>query len=189
MTVQPTIQINDPTKLGRSLRAWRSVRRVKQRHAAELLCVSQATVSRWETGTEPPDEESQAILRTLMRSRLDSAADHELARFVTQSNQLVHLICDFTHILLAMSASRQREGRFERNEVIGMSLWPFASNEIIAAEEQLTALRWFDEGAPAVEFETGPNQSPDWRIVRGAVRWVRFQLSGGTFVRLVQTLS
>src|SRR5207344_2186269 len=96
------IHCGDARQLGRSLYRWRALRRIKQQHAAELLGVSQATISRWENGQLPPDEHEQLRLRTLMQARLDSAADRELARLVNHSSAAVHLVCDLTHRLLAL---------------------------------------------------------------------------------------
>ena len=106
MTV-PGYSICAADGLGRSLRLWRALRRVKQAHAAELLRVSQAMVSRWEAGTLVPDAEEQARLRELMSARLDSAGDHALARLVTGSSASAHLVCDLTHRLLAASRGRE----------------------------------------------------------------------------------
>ena len=65
----------DSRQLGRSLRVWRSVRRLKQQAVAQLMGVSQTTVSRWESGQAAPTLDEQQRLRALMAARLDSAAD------------------------------------------------------------------------------------------------------------------
>lgn len=175
--------------LGRSLRLWRALRRVKQAHAAELLQVSQAMVSRWEAGTLVPDAEEQARLRRLMAARLDSAADHALARLVTQSPGSTHLVCDLTHRLLAASRGRSRDWDFRTPELLGVSLWRFATPEIQAAEAALTEDGWFEPDPPMVEIATSANGSPIVPIREGRMRWTRLQLSDGAFVRLAETLS
>jgi transcriptional regulator with XRE-family HTH domain len=175
--------------LGRSLRLWRALRRVKQAHAAELLRVSQAMVSRWEAGTLVPDAEEQARLRQLMSARLDSAADHALARLVTDSSTSAHLVCDLTHRLLAASRGRSRDWDFRTPELLGVSLWRFATPEIQAAEAALTEDGWFEPEPPAVELDTGANGSPVVPIRQGRMRWTRLQLSDGAFVRLAETIA
>jgi transcriptional regulator with XRE-family HTH domain len=175
--------------LGRSLRLWRALRRVKQAHAAELLRVSQAMVSRWEAGTLVPDAEEQARLRQLMSARLDSAADHALARLVTDSSTSAHLVCDLTHRLLAASCGRSRDWDFRTPELLGVSLWRFATPEIQAAEAALTEDGWFEPEPPAVELDTGANGSPVVPIRQGRMRWTRLQLSDGAFVRLAETIA
>lgn len=182
------IACRDPSRLGRSLRAWRALRRVKQTHAAELLGVSQATLSRWEGGRLAPDAAEQAALRRLMAARLDGAAERELARLVRNAATAVHLVCDLTHRLLALSPARERELRVPAAELMGTSLWPHATAEIVAAEARLGDLGWFEPGAPAVEAATGPNRSPHLLIPPGRFRWVRFPLSCGGHARLVETL-
>lgn len=179
----------DGAELGRSLRIWRALRRVKQMRAAELLRVSQATVSRWENGRLVPTREEQAAIRTLLAARLDSAADHELARLVTQSPRPVHLICDLTHRLLALSASRRCDWQGGRGALMGQSLWRFASDELRAAEESLGAHGWYQPAPPAIEGHTGANRSRRLRIRPGRFRFTRFQLSDGSHARLVETLS
>ena len=175
--------------LGRSLRLWRALRRVKQAHAAELLGVSQAMVSRWEAGTLVPDAEEQARLRRLMSARLDSAADHALARLVTESSSSMHLVCDLTHRLLAASRGRSRDWDFRTPQLLGVSLWRFATPEIQAAEAALTDEGWFEADPPAVELATGANGSPIVPIREGRMRWTRLQLSDGAFVRLAETIA
>ncbi len=175
--------------LGRSLRLWRALRRVKQAHAAELLRVSQAMVSRWEAGTLVPDAEEQARLRELMRARLDSAGDHALARLVTNSSASAHLVCDLTHRLLAASRGRDQDWSFRTPELLGMSLWRFATPEIQAAEATLTDDGWFEPEPPAIELDTGANGSPLVPIRQGRMRWTRLQLSDGAFVRLAETIA
>ncbi|TWB33027.1 helix-turn-helix domain-containing protein [Nitrospirillum viridazoti] len=175
--------------LGQSLRLWRTLRRVKQSHAGELLGVSQATVSRWESGTLVPDGDEQAAIRQLMQAGLDSAADRELARLVNNSAGSVHLVCDLTHRLLALSAGRERDFGRPRADVLGTSLWPYASDEIRTAEATLADLGWFEPSPPALELTTRANRSSEVRIFASRFRWVRFQLSDGSFARLVDTIA
>ncbi len=182
------IHCGDARQLGRSLQRWRALRRVKQSHAGELLGVSQATISRWEQGRLAPDPDEQMRLRALMGARLDSAADRELARLVNQSSAAVHLVCDLTHRLLALSPDRERQCSVPRSELVGQSLWPYASPEIVAAEGQLAGWGWYEPAPPALEIITGPNAFREISIIPSRFRWVRFQLSDGSFARLVETL-
>ena len=182
------IHCGDARQIGRSLRRWRLVRRVKQSHAGQLLGVSQATISRWENGQLAPDDDEQARLRALMGARLDSASDHQLARLIEQAPGAAHLVCDLTHRLLAMSAARARQHRLSRGELMGRSLWRYASPEIVEAELRLADLGWFGPRPPAIEVVTGPNGRVDVAIPPSRLRWTRFQLSDGSFARLTETL-
>ncbi len=184
-----SIDCGDPARLGRALRTWRGLRRIKQGHAAELLGVSQTTVSRWENGRQTPAPGEQWAIRRLMQARLDGAAERELARMVSQSPRPLHLICDLTHGLLALSALRESELKVGAVDLLGRSLWPHASPEIVAAEAGLAALGWFEPGAPAVEGLTREHTTAAVRIRRSRFRWTRFQLSDGSFARLVETVA
>lgn len=184
-----TITICAARSLGRSLRLWRAIRRVKQDHAAGLLHVSQATVSRWEAGTLAPTLREQARLRRLMQARMDGAADRALARLVAQSAGEVHLVCDLTHRLLAASPGRVRDWGAAPDAMIGTSLWRYATAEMTAAEASLSDLGWFEAEPPAVEVATGPNDSAIVPIRPSRVRWTRVQLSDGSFARLTETLA
>lgn len=180
---------SDARQLGRSLRSWRALRRVKQLHAAELLSVSQATVSRWENGQQLPDDAEQLRLRQLMQARLDSAADRELARLVGQSGRAVHLVCDLTHRLLALSPARAAQCHVPASRLMGTSLWRYASEDIVAAEQRLADWGWFAPLPPALEFHTRARDSEDLLIQASQMRWVRFQLSDGSYARLVETVA
>ncbi|HET8728104.1 MAG TPA: helix-turn-helix transcriptional regulator [Alphaproteobacteria bacterium] len=185
---QPDIRPCEACGLGRSLKIWRAVRRMKQSHAAALLKVSQATVSRWEAGAQIPTIGEQDALRLLMSARLDSAGDHALGRLVAHSPAPVHLICDLTHRLLAASPGRTREWRVSPADLLGMPMWRYATPEIAAAEAALSDLGWFEPAPPAIDVCTGSNDSLEVPIRPGGRRWVRLQLSDGSFVRLVETL-
>jgi len=178
----------DARQLGRSLRLWRALRRLKQGAVAAELRVSQTTVSRWESGHAAPSVEEQLALRRLMAARLDSAADFELARLVERAPVPIHLICDLSHRLLALSAARERHCRRPRAELLGQALWCYATPEIVAQESRLDALGWYEPGPDAVEFETGAALQQDMPIWPSRMRWVRLQLSDGSFVRLAETL-
>jgi transcriptional regulator with XRE-family HTH domain len=173
--------------LALSLRPWRMLRRVKQSHAAELLGVSQATISRWEAGTQVPSPEQAAQLAGLMTARPATPSDHALLDLVERSSAPVHLICDLSHRLLAASPRRERHWRIAARDLLGMSLWRFASAEIVEAERRLSDIGWFDEAPPAVYVTTQSNSSPEIPIEAGRMRWTRLRLSDGAFARLVQT--
>ena len=179
---------SDARQLGRSLRQWRALRRLKQGALGAELGVSQTTVSRWESGQATPSLDEQQALRRLMAARLDSAADFELGRLVERAPGAVHLICDLSHRLLAMSRGRERHCRLPRAELIGRTLWCYATPEIVAQEARLDALGWYDPAPDAVEFDTGAATDQDMPILPSRMRWVRFQLSDGTFVRLTETV-
>ncbi|MGE0426045.1 MAG: helix-turn-helix transcriptional regulator [Reyranellaceae bacterium] len=172
---------------GRSLRVWRAMRRMKQGHAAELLGVSQATVSRWESGRQTPTHSERDALRTLMAARLDGAADLALGRLVRGSSREVHLICDLTHRLLAASPARERRWKVAASELMGTSMWRFHTEAIARAEAGLAALGWYGETPPEVEVLTGANDSAEVPIRRGLCRWTRLRLSDGGYARLVET--
>jgi transcriptional regulator with XRE-family HTH domain len=188
MSAPLSIHSGDERALGRSLRTWRALRRIKQLHAAQMLGVSQATVSRWENGQIPPSDEEAERLRTLMAARLDSAADQVLARLVTHSAAPVHLICDFTHRLLAASPAREAQFKVPTSQLMGTSLWRYASEDIVVAEGQLAERGWYEAGPPSIEFHTRARDSDNLVIHACDMRWVRFQLSDGSFVRLVESI-
>lgn len=176
-------------RLGPALKTWRLLRRVKQSHAAELLNISQATISRWESGLQEPVGPQAGRLAALMAARLDGAADAALAELVRHSHDAVHLVCDATHKLLAASPARAAAWKVGMDELAGTSLWRFASPEIVAAEAGLAKTHWFEPNAPAVEVFTGANDSEIVPIRPSRMRWTRMPLADGSFARLVQTLA
>ena len=177
----------DAGDLGRSLRVWRTLRRMKQSHAAELLSVSQATVSRWEAGHQKPTHPEREALRALMAARLEGAADHALGRLVRHTARETHLICDLTHRLLAASPARERRWRMSASELLGTSMWRFHTEAIARAEAALPELGWYGEAPREVEVLTGANDSAEVPIRRSRCRWTRLRLSDGSYARLVET--
>jgi PAS domain-containing protein len=132
----------------------------------------------------------RAKVEALVSARLDAAADRNLAALVSESPRNVHLICDLTHRLLACSSARAKEFGVSECELIGGSLWGYATEEVIVQEEALADRGWHDWPAPEpVEFETGANGSRLVPIWRSRCRWTRLLLSDGTPARLVETLS
>src|SRR5215475_582987 len=107
---------------GRTLRRWRRLRGVKQSHAAELLGVTQATLSRWERGYHRIPEPAIARLSRLLSAPLDSSADAGLRRLVESSALPVHLICDLSHRLLTASPARIASWAVDLAELQGRSL-------------------------------------------------------------------
>jgi transcriptional regulator with XRE-family HTH domain len=173
---------------GRALRRWRRLRSVKQSHAAELLGINQATLSRWERGRHRLPEQAERKLAQLLRAPLDSAGDSGLRRLVESSSQQVHLICDLSHRLLAASPPRVVNWTADLAEMRGRSLWRFATDEIRAAESRLGELGWYDDGVAQVSFDNGANHSTVVPIEPGVLIWERLQLSDGTLARLVTSL-
>ncbi|OUM25636.1 transcriptional regulator [Pseudomonas putida] len=178
------------TPIGPMLKHWRMLNRVKQLHAAQMFGVCQSTISRWESGVQDAEPEQRARIEALLKARLSSAVDHALARLVSGSSQPVHLVCDLTHRLLACSSSRAAEFSVPVSDLLGVSLWPFATEEITNQEQRLAGIGWCDNLAPpALEFTTGTNDSALIPIQHSLCRWTRFTLSDGSTARLVETLA
>jgi transcriptional regulator with XRE-family HTH domain len=167
----------------------RALRRMKQSHVADLLGVSQTTVSRWEAGLTRPDRRQAVALRRMLAAPAGPGHDAALRRLVESSTAPVHLICDLTHRLLAASAPRTVEWRAAPADFLGRPLFRYASPEIRDAETRLEALGWYDLPEPRIVFETGPNDDPVLRILPGRMMWERVLLADGSVARLVTTLS
>ncbi|OAP41309.1 XRE family transcriptional regulator [Sinorhizobium glycinis] len=170
---------------GRALKRLRLMRGIKQSHVAELLGVTQATVSRWETGVLTPAEEQRAALERLF-ARPASAADAAIKRLVETSTARVHLICDHSHRLLAASPLRRREWR---RDLLGTPMFRYASEAIRQAESTLQDLGWYHDQTSSLVVETGPNDRDDVPIVAGRVLWERIPLVDEAMGRLVTTLT
>src|SRR5688500_6188059 len=117
--------------LAPALRRHRRLNGIKQAHLAELLGVSQGTVSRWESGTHQPEPALRARIARVIAARTDSHGDAALKRLVAASRADVHHVCDATHRLLAASATRAASWRGGARDRLGLSLWPYATPEIV----------------------------------------------------------
>ncbi|AEI95184.1 helix-turn-helix transcriptional regulator [Roseobacter litoralis] len=169
---------------GTRLRRVRTAVRLKQDGLAELLGVDQATVSRWERGVQTPEADLQAkVFQTLLPYRSDDAA---LRRLVETSPECVHLVDEATHVCLAYSAVRARDWQVGQRDMLGISLWQFATEEIQKAEHELGASDWWSVVSPEPRlFETSQANYRDISISAGQILWERVYLSDGTPARLV----
>lgn len=178
-----------PATLGLSLRRWRTLNRVKQSHAAELFGVGQSTVSRWENGLQIMETAERIKVETVIAANVDAAADGVLAQLVSDASRPVHLVCDYTHRLLACSAPREREFGRPISQLRGRSMFRYASDEIAMQEALLETRGWYDFPTPEpIVMHTGANRSRIVRIKPSCCRWTRLTLSTGAVVRLVETL-
>ncbi|WP_158046971.1 helix-turn-helix transcriptional regulator [Skermanella pratensis] len=175
-------------EFGRSLRRLRRLNGIKQEHLAELAGVTQATVSRWESGQHRPTPEQAARLLPLLEARLNPAGDAMLKRLVETSALRIHLVCDVSHRLLAVSQGRRREWENDARDLYGETLWPFASDGIRDGEARLGELGWYEPVARAIAGWTDFKHSGVIRMGPGMWLWERVQLSDGRFARMVTTM-
>lgn len=167
------------------LRHLRRLAGMKQLHLADLMGVTQPTVSRWENGTLPLTVEQTRTLQEIFAARPDPAQDAALKRLVETSMAPVHLICDRTHRLLAASPARAADWRADPADYLGRSLLVYASDEILAAEARLNDMGWHDGELASLAFDTGANDDLDIPIRPGPMLWERVRLSDGSAGRLV----
>ncbi|MBP0581075.1 helix-turn-helix transcriptional regulator [Labrys sp. LIt4] len=174
---------------GRALRRLRMLKGIKQSHLAELLGVDQASISRWERGIMPLGQDRWVAILDLLAATPVPAEDAALKRLVASSTAKVHLICDHSHRLLAASLPRQAEWHVDLPELLGRSLLPYASDEILAAEERLAARGWHEGYLASLTLETGANGDPVLPIEPSRVLWERVRLADGSAGRLVTTVT
>ena len=175
--------------IGRALRRFRRLNAIKQGHFAELLGVSQASVSRWESGTHEPETIHRDKIIELIAAQTGGDADAALKRLVETSTQAVHLVCDATHRLLAASPARAASWQADAQAWIGTSLWRFATPEIVLAEAGLEAAGWFDRPFQTLDVRTGGNGSAEVPVRPGTMRWETIPIADGRTGRLTTTLS
>ena len=176
-----------PADLGRALRRQRQLQGLKQSHVAELLQVTQGTVSRWERGSHRPTRDQVRRLTHFLQAASDNNSDNALKRLVETSLLAVHLVCDTSHRLLASSPARRKEWRCDA-DLRGTSLWRFATEEIRAAEARLVELGWYEPAPRPVMTWTGRREGPPIAIESGTMLWERTTLSDGRLARLVTSL-
>jgi transcriptional regulator with XRE-family HTH domain len=174
--------------IGLALRRFRRLNLVKQSTVAEMLGVSQGCVSRWESGANRPDSAQRDRIVGLIRASASNDRDAALKRLVESSRRPVHLICDATHQLLAASRSRAASWRTDISELIGQSLWPFASPEIEAAEAKLLESGWFERPDQTLELRTEGNGRSDVPVPPSRMLWETLPLADGRVGRLTTTI-
>ncbi|OSQ39891.1 hypothetical protein TMES_06090 [Thalassospira mesophila] len=166
------------------MRQWRRMAEIKQQRLADILGVTQATVSRWEKGMQQPAPLQYQLLHEMMTRNRNIRLDHAVKRLVVQSRQRVHLIEDRSHRLLCSSHPRQHEWQRADHDLLGQSLWRFATPEIAAAEKSLHHMGWHDDMADHVLFANSTRDGAPMRIIDRYILWERFFLADGRAVRL-----
>lgn len=180
------MNLSHPTlpAFGKRLKRLRRALGIKQAALADLIQVDQATISRWENTTNIPDKHMQeGVFKTLSPYRADDPA---LKRLVERSVDCVHLVEEASHICIAYSKGRSLEWSVNQSDLIGVSLWQFATNEIRQAENELLSTDWWDAHTPKPKtFQTSKAKHEKITIRAGPIVWERLYLSDGTPVRLV----
>lgn len=174
------------THLGLSLRRWRVLNRIKQHALAKDLDVSQSKISRWESGKAEPDGPDRLQLIQLLRAKPETSADRALLELVSRASVPTHLVCDLTHRLLAVSPQRAQDWHVPAADLMGLSLWKFASQAIQTAETQLADHGWYEPHGPDVRYFTERADFPELTIPESHIRISRLPLSDGRFARLVR---
>ncbi|GAB4513713.1 MAG: helix-turn-helix transcriptional regulator [Roseibium sp.] len=174
------------SSLGPSLRRWRVLNRVKQDALAREFGVSQSRISRWESGVSRPEGRHLQKIARLLSARPETAADRALLDLVNRSGAPVHLVCDLSHRLLAISPARAREWHAPLSEFLGSPLWRFASEAIRETEHRLADHGWYQPDGPDIVFRTERADYPEMTIPESRIRISRLPLSDGSFARLVR---
>ena len=157
---------------------------IKQLALAHELNVTQTTVSRWESGAQTPLPEVQKKALGILAS--PGAKDDALRKLVENATNHVHLVEEATHVCLAYSRKRAIDWRTSQKEMLGVSLWKYATDEIRQAEAELAQGNWWSAQVPTPKaFLTSAQEHDDITISAGGILWERLYLSDGTPVRLV----
>lgn len=110
------------------IRHIREMLALTQQDLAERLDVSQATVSRWESGRSKPDMAARRRIQGLAR-RKDERSDAALMRMVQQSPSMMGLF-DMDMRVLMMSTAAARAHRVNLNEVVGFDYRTLFTDEL-----------------------------------------------------------
>ncbi len=181
---RPSNSIAPDKEFGRLLRQWRRTSDIKQSRLSDILGVTQATVSRWESGAQSPAPLQYDLIHQMMTRKRNFRLDQAIKRLVLHSSQRVHLIEDRSHRLLCASSPRENEWQRDSTPLLGTSLWRFATAEIASAEKSLHDLGWHEDQTDHLTFANSRRDGDPMRIVDTYILWERFFLSDGTAVRL-----
>ncbi|RED49956.1 helix-turn-helix domain-containing protein [Aestuariispira insulae] len=173
---------------GKELRRWRRAQEIKQDSLAETLGVTQASVSRWEQGQQAPSPHILRILEAMITGQGRTGLDGVLKRLIQSSRDSVHIVEDRSHRLLATSQTRLDEWQRQGTDLMGQSLWRYATEEIAAAEAALDDLGWWDDGIDCLAFPVQGRDGPPMRVKPQHVLWERIRLDDGSYGRLTTSI-
>ena len=126
--------------IGKLLRVWRKASSLKQHTVAGLLDVSQASVSRWESGKDRPSALQCGKIRKLMGSQL--RAELAMERNILQLQVGVRILADLDGVKLAASTRAFKdiwpelaawEGKNTADFMIGETAELFADKQLLNA--------------------------------------------------------
>lgn len=141
--MRPTLSVQDlQDPLIPALRQWRRQNRMKQSAAGDLLGVSQATISRWESGQGVMSPGQRRRLRDLLgrpASRSQALARH----LVTRAPGLAGLV-DRDLVCLAASAEAAREHGVPQSMLEGLDFRPLLPPRTLEVMDRLAAHGFFD---------------------------------------------
>jgi len=118
---------------GRIIRTVRETLGLTQQGFANQLEVSQATVSRWESGQSAPDAASRRRIHALT-GRSTNSADAALTRMVRLSPSMMALF-DLNMRILAMSERAAEAHSVVPDEVVGLDCRPLFTEDLAEAYE------------------------------------------------------
>jgi transcriptional regulator with XRE-family HTH domain len=170
----------------------RTVRGIKQTHLAQIIQVSQSTVSKWESGTAMPNANQYSQIVELLGAQPGAIADTWLARLIETSHERIHAICDITHRLLVASPARYQEWGSDRSEMFRRPLLDDAPDDIVEAERRLVQRSLSSPLDEPLLVRTAGQPAGGHRrycVKAGLLLWERLQLADGTWVRLVTNIS
>lgn len=164
------------------MRRWRRLGRIKQAAAAELLGVSQATVSRWENGITAPDPEERRRLRALIL-RQTLRGDRFLRHVVERAPGLVAAV-DRNSVVLAGSAAFGRVNRRSQAELVGFDFRPLVRGPLVEALKRIEDAGFY-EGEVASVRVVLPVRNADGDEIFTDSLWTPYRLEDGTIARLI----
>ena len=169
--------------------ACRKRQNIKQGALANYLGVSQVMISYWERGHLIPSEEFHSRMIGFFQKEYSAPEDKLIKRLVENSERPTHIVCDFSHVLLAASRARQLEWKCYYIDLLGKVLFKDLPDDIVVAEDKYSWLDYEQRINETFLVSTCGRSEGDYKIRPTEMLWEPFSLSDGKIVRLVTNVS